>query len=105
MIYHSMEVSRGIHQYIVYTRVDRFSNYLDKITKEPDIPNDIYTKIRDTLDIDKRDIDKRDIDKRDIKELLKKLRLSIYYEYYDFIWRKLSHQKQLLPPIDNNTKK
>jgi len=88
--------SQNNQDYFNYSAERHFSDYINNITKEPDIPDDLLLQIQNELPFE--------FTKKDIKNSLKKLGLSKYFEYHNFIYRKLSNKKDLLPYIDNNTK-
>jgi len=87
--------------YFAYSAEIHFSYWLDQYTNEPNIPDEIYNKIKNYFS-NKKELE--DLEIKDIKNSMKSLKLNKYYEYINFIWMRLSNKMNLKPIIDENNK-
>lgn len=88
--------------YFYYQAINHFSTFLDQYTNEPDIPEEIYNKIK--IFFSDR-INLKDLEIKNIKAAMKTLNLYKYYEYIYFIWMKLTNNMHLIPIIDEYNKR
>jgi len=89
------------NSYFAYKRMNHFNEWLAQFqAKETtDIPNEIYDKVK--KEIKKENIDIENVDFFKIKNILKKLKLSKYYEHSVHIMNTITGRMVII--LDNNT--